>query len=65
MRFVQLTKENAHTYVGNYIIFTSRGQKHTKQLKRVSDTGKTVYINHPDLGNSLEIVKRVVYVVLD
>lgn len=65
MRFIKLTKENAHAYVGNYIVFTSRGQKHTKQLKRVSDTGKRIYINHPDLQNSLEIVKRVVYVILD
>ena len=36
----------------------------TAKLLRVSDTGKTVYIDHDDLGGSLTIEKRIVNVVV-
>ena len=34
-----------------------------KTLNSVSKTGKTVYIDHPDLQNALQIVSRKVFVV--
>jgi hypothetical protein len=61
---VRLTPSNAKHYIGCDLVFNSRGIKMTAKLLRVSDTGKTVYIDHDDLGGSLTIEKRIVNVVV-
>ena len=43
----------------------SRGDFIFKTLNSVSKTGKTAYIDHPDLQNALQIVSRKVFVVND
>ena len=65
MNLLQLTPERAHEFVGYEIMFKTRGNHLVKRILDVSDTGKTVYIDHPDLNNNLEIITRKVYVLLD
>ena len=59
----RVTIENSKGYVGKEVIFNTRGNNVIKRINRVSDSGKTLYIDHPDLGNNLEIVGRVVYAI--
>jgi hypothetical protein len=61
---VRLTPSNAKHYIGCDIVFNSRGTNITTKLLKVSDTGKTVYIDHDDLGGNLVIDKRIVNVVI-
>jgi len=61
---VRLTSDNAKNYIGHNIRFTSRGESVIKKILGVSDSGKSIKIDHPDLKNSLEIVNRKVYVIL-
>jgi hypothetical protein len=59
---VRITPENANNYIGHPITFMSRGVNTTKILLNVSQSGKSVYIDHPDLKNNLQIITRNVYV---
>ena len=61
---VKLTPANASQYIGHQIQFKTRKTTITKTILRVSETGKTIYIDHPDLNNCLEIVSRNVSVIL-
>jgi len=65
MNLLKLTQSNAFQYIGNKIIFKSRNNYVVKKINGVSVTGKTVYIDHPDLNNSLQIVTRNVYVIIE
>ena len=60
---IRLTPENVRLYIGQEILFRTRGDFIFKEIKSVSKTGKTIYIDHPDLQNALQIVSRKVYVV--
>ncbi len=60
---ILLTPENAYKYVGFEIVFKTRGNNILRKIIRVSETGKTLYIEHPDLKNNLEIVGRKVYAI--
>ena len=60
---IRLTPENAHQYVGHEIAFKTRNTRVVKRILGVSNTGKTIEIDHPDLRNNLEIVSRKVYVI--
>ena len=60
---IRLTPENVRMYIGREIIFRTRGDFIFKTLKSVSKTGRTAYIDHPDLQNALQIVSRKVFVV--
>ena len=62
---IRLTPENVRMYIGREIMFRTRGDFIFKTLNSVSKTGKTVYIDHPDLQNALQIVSRKVFVVND
>ena len=64
MNLVKLTPANAHQYIGYEIQFNTRGGQMVKRILGVSESGKTIIINHPDLKNCLEIVSRNVYVLL-
>ena len=59
---IQLTPANSKHYVGYNVVFTTRNQKITKKIIGVSESGKTIYIDHPDLNNSLQLVTRKVFV---
>ena len=61
MELVRLTTDNAQSYIGKQIQFTSRGRLHTKTIISVSPT--TVRIDHPDLGNSLDIYRKIMVIV--
>ena len=63
MELVRLTTDNAQSYIGKQIQFTSRGRLHTKTIISVSPT--YVRIDHPDLGNNLEYKTRKVMVIVD
>ena len=63
MNQIRLTPENAAQYIGREIVFKTRGNRITKKILGVSNTGKSIKIDHPDLNNSLEIVSRIVHVV--
>tara|TARA_Y100001970_G_C13991722_1_gene728565 strand:+ start:421 stop:732 length:312 start_codon:yes stop_codon:yes gene_type:complete len=62
---IRLTPENVRMYIGREIIFRTRGDFIFKTLKSVSKTGRTAYIDHPDLQNALQIVSRKVFVIND
>ena len=62
---IRLTPENVKMYIGRKIMFRTRGDFIFKTLNSVSKSGKTVYIDHPDLQNSLQIVSRKVFVIND
>jgi hypothetical protein len=63
MVLVKLTPENARNYIGKNVVFTSRNTQIVKTIISVSESGKTISIDHPDLGNNLQIVTRAVYVM--
>jgi hypothetical protein len=64
MRFIKLTKHNVFQHVGNLILFKTRNQYTIKKMDGISPTGKTIYIQHHDLNNSLQIVTRNVYAII-
>jgi hypothetical protein len=59
---VQLTSANSKDYIGHTAVFTTRNQTIMKKITGVSESGKTIYIDHPDLQNSLQLVTRKVFV---
>jgi hypothetical protein len=63
MNTIRLTTDNVFQYIGREIIFKTRDNNHlVKRIMRVSPTGKTVYIDHPDLNNNL-VISREIYVI--
>jgi len=65
MKTIKLTSDNVIQYIGYEIIFKTRGNHIVKRIISVSNTGKTIQIEQPDLQNSLEIVSRNIYVILE
>lgn len=66
MKLIKLTPENAIHYIGSEILFKTRGNNHViKKILRVSKSGKSIKIDHPDLQDCLQIVTRNVYVIED
>ena len=64
MNTIRLTPTNVFQYIGYEIIFKTRKNHIIKKIISVSNTGKTIQIDHPDLQNNLEIESRNVYVIL-
>ena len=62
---IRLTPDNVRMYIGREIMFRTRNDFIFKTLNSVSKTGKTVYIDHPDLQNSLQIISREVHVIIE
>ena len=62
---VKLTSENVNQYIGYPILFKSRAQYTVKNILSVSKTGNSIRIDEPDLGNSLRIATRNVYVIVE
>jgi len=65
MNTIKLTPENVFLYLNHQIIFKSKNNYLIKRIDSISNSGKTIYIDHPDLNNNLEIVSRKVYVIID
>jgi hypothetical protein len=65
MNIVRITPTNVFEYVGYEIVFKTRNEHIVKTIIRVSKTGKSITINHPDLHNSLNITSRKVYVIVE
>jgi hypothetical protein len=65
MKTIKLTSNNVIEYIGYEIIFKTRGNHIIKRIISVSNTRKTIQIDHQDLENSLEIVSRNIYVILE
>lgn len=63
MELVRITPQNVANYIGCDIMFKTRGCNVIKKILGVSNT--YVKIDHPDLDNSLEIVSRKVYAIID
>jgi hypothetical protein len=75
---VRITQDNSKSYIGHIIQYNSRGELKYAIIKKLSPTGKTLYIqpvepnpislfkevNTNDLNNTLEIVSRKVYLKL-
>jgi len=61
---LKLVPANASKYIGYQIQFKTRKTTILKTILGVSDTGKTIYIDHPDLNNCIQIVSRNVKVIL-
>jgi hypothetical protein len=65
MNLIQITPENVAKYIGFEIVFKSRKQHIIKKILGISETGKSIHIDHPDLKDNLQIVTRKVYVIID
>ena len=63
MELIRLTQQNAAEYIGYEILFKSRGIYIVKKILGVTNT--SVKINHSDLHNTLQIVSRKVYVLME
>lgn len=60
---IRITPENANQFEGYEVVFKTRGGNAITRIERVSPQGRTIYVDHPDLKNNLEIVSRRVYVI--
>ena len=65
MNAIRLTPDNVFQYIGKEIIFKTRNNNILARIINVSDTGKTITIDHPDLKNNLQIVTRKIYVFVN
>jgi len=63
MELIKLTPANARNYIGYEILFKTRNSYIVKRIKGVTAT--SVWIDHPDLGNYIQIVTRDVYVIIN
>jgi len=61
----KLTPENASKYIGREILFTYNGATVKRTLLKVSESGKTIRIDYPELKNNLQLVSRKIFVVDD
>lgn len=59
---VRLTQENAKSYLGYNIRFTSRKQTIVRKILDVSDSGKSIKIDYQNLGNCLNLTRKI-YVI--
>jgi hypothetical protein len=64
MNIVKLTPTNVAQYIGRDILFKTRKTRIIKRIMGLSNSGKTIQIDHPDLQNKLQIVSRNVYAIV-
>ena len=65
MNTLRLTPNNVFQYIGHEIIFKTHNNYIVKRIIGISKTGKTIQIEHIPLQNSIEIVSRNVYVIIE
>jgi len=61
----RITRDVVHDYVGHLCLFRNNGVYYTKKIKRVSPSGKTIYIDHPPLHNFIQVLSRAIYVIVE
>jgi len=61
---IKLKPDNVSKYIGREIRFKTRGNYIVKRILGASKTGRTIYIDHPDLQNSL-VLSRNIYVIIE
>ena len=62
----KLTPENVTDYVGREILFTYKDNIVKRTLLKVSECRKTIYVDHPETNNFLQLGgNRVVITVID
>ena len=61
----KLTPENASKYIGREILFTYNGATVKRTLLKISESGKTIHVDHPETRNNLQLVSRKIFVVDD
>ena len=64
MRLQLLESETADQYVGYNILYKSRNVIKMSTIIAVSDTGKTIQVDDPDLNNALQTVTRKIYIII-
>ena len=64
MNIIKLTPNNVSQYIGYEILFKTRNNHIVKRIISVSQSRKSIRINHPDLNNNLEIMSRNIYVIV-
>lgn len=65
MNLIQITPENVSQYIGHEILFKTRRNHMVKRIIGISNSCKTIQIDHPDLENRLQIVSRKVYAIIN
>lgn len=64
MNKLRLTPENVNNFIGYNIEFKTRKNGIlVKKILGASKTGKTIYVEYPDVNNNLEIVSRKIYII--
>ena len=61
---IRINPENSFKYIGYDVLFTSRKRTLIRKILKISKSGKTIKIDHPDLNNSLQVVSRCVLVII-
>jgi hypothetical protein len=67
MNYVRLNNQNVHLYLGYMVEFNSPkyGGKQKRQILGIAESGNSIKIDFPELGNSLNISDgRVVHVII-
>ena len=60
---IKITPENAKQYIGECVTFKHDGKCIIKRIESVSETGKSIRVDYPEVENSLQIVTRNVYLL--
>jgi len=63
MKLVRLTTQNVSIYIGYEILFKTRGKHIVRTI--IDSTDTSIKIDHPDLHNHIEILKRKVFVLIE
>lgn len=64
MRLQRLESETADQYVRYNILYRSRNVIKMSTIISVSESGKTIYIEDPELNNALQTVTRKIYLII-
>ena len=60
---IQITPENAKQYIGECVTFKHDSKCIVKRIESVSETGKSIRVDCPEVENSLQIVTRNVHLL--
>lgn len=64
MRLQLLESDTADQYVGYNILYKSRNVIKMSTIMGVSETGKTIHVEDPELNNMLQTVTRKIYIII-
>ena len=61
---MRVTQNNVHNCIGKQIIFKTRNQYIIKNVIGISESGKSIKIDHDDLDNNINVDGRQIYVIV-